>query len=374
MAHDPTMEHVKFDNDTGDSNITVLIGGKLFSCRDDHPSWDDIVAGAEAKDPDIEALFKPGDTISKKFAELTDRISVHNGEILWDGDPVHNTLTQKILDLMDERVEDWRVFVAFMEKLYTNPQRESQEQAFDFLMSHHFTVTADGNFLAYKGVDYANGQYLSRQSGTAIVNDNEITGQIPNPVGAVVRMPRAQVKHDPYTACHDGLHVATFGFARSFAGADMDGKVLEVEINPRDIVSVPYFGDKLRVCRYKVLGIVDAPSTASYQKAVETPEVDVPTVLVQPDGEVEYDADAIDFAGDDLVDEPDDIRYRVLDDLEPTPENVISDGTHPTAAEFENMQGRAKRRRRNFQKYALKQGWTFLGSDPSNREHWVTNS
>lgn len=44
---------------------------------------------------------------------------------------------------------------------------------------------------------------------------------------------------------------------------------------------------------------------------------------------------------------------------------------YPSPMKFEKMQGRAKRRRRNFQKYAEKHGpWTLFGDDPTNRKHW----
>ncbi len=368
-VHDPEMQYQKFENTSGDSNITVVVFGKLYGCRSDHRNWTEIVQKAEAYDTSVVDLFKPADTIATKFAELTDRISVNNGRILWDGDEIHNSLTEKILSLMDERVEDWRVFVNFMEKLYTNPDQRSREQAFDYLMRNHHTITPEGNFLAYKGVlNDGKGGYKSSSSGEAIVNDETCVGQIPNPIGAVVRMPRALVSNDPNAACHVGLHVATWGFAKRFAVT-----VLEVEINPRDIVSVPYNADKLRVCRYKVIGEVTEPTKAVYQKAVETPVVETPTVLVTED-DVHYDPTGVTPLRHE--DEVEIVEPDVLDLLSETifEDCKIVDVTtsYPTQSEFDAMKGRAKRRRRNFEKYATKHGlWTFTGGDVNNRKDWT---
>ncbi len=366
------MKHAKFTNAAGDSNITVLIGGELYSARDDNPNWDSIVAGVEANDPSIVDLFKPADAISRKFAELTERVSVHAGEILWDGEAIHNSLTQKIIQLMDERVEDWRPFVEFMDKLYTNPNEHSREQAFDYIAKHKHTILTNGNFLAYKGVDVLGGKYYSRQTGNAIVNDEQLyDAKIPNQPGSVIRMPRADVLHDPLSACHVGLHVATFDFAKSFIG--YSGVVLEVEVNPRDIVSVPYSAAKMRVCRYKVIGPVTEPSTATI--AVDTPEA--PPVLVTGGEEIAADEHP---EQSEVIGPVTDADANIGDQLDALGDAIFGDLTtasekparkhYPSPVEFEKMQGRAKRRRRNFQKYAEKHGpWTLFG-DPTNRKHW----
>lgn len=345
---DPTMQYVEFENSDGDSNISVLVNGQLYGCRSDHRNWAEIVEKAKAKDPSVVDLFKPADTIKTKFAELTDRISVHDGTILWDGDPVHDSLTERILALMDERVEDWRVFVNFMENLYTNPNEHSKKMAFDYLMRHKFTITPEGNVLAYKGVNVENGRFYSTQTGNAIVNDEQLVNQrIPYDPGSVVRMPRSDVKHDPHTACHVGLHVATWDFAKIFAS-----RVLQVEINPRDIVNVPAYGaNKMRVCRLKVVGEVTAPTTAVYQTPKFTATIETPpSVVVKDAPPVKPEAKIA--KPTKTTDKPKRRRY-------------------PSEAEFAEMRDRAKRRKQNFTKFATKQGpWNLFGTDPFNRKHW----
>jgi hypothetical protein len=76
-------------------------------------------------------------------------------------------------------------------------------------------------------------------------------------------MPRSEVAHNPRQACEAGLHVGTF----NYVGGHTREHVLEVHVNPRDIVSVPTDGggQKVRVCRYTVAAV------ASKEKPGESP-------------------------------------------------------------------------------------------------------
>jgi hypothetical protein len=74
-------------------------------------------------------------------------------------------------------------------------------------------------------------------------------------------MPRSEVEWDPTVGCHRGLHVGTWDYAYGFA----QGAVMEVHVNPRDVVSVPTDSDaaKVRCCRYTIVRVIDAPYTAA---------------------------------------------------------------------------------------------------------------
>src|SRR5690606_6818039 len=132
------------------------------------------------------------------------------------------------------------------------PDKRSREQLFTWLQSHEFTITEEGDILGYKGVRLTHDEngFTSISTGTAYVDGKMHTGAIPNPIGAVVSMPRAQVQNDPNVACHVGLHVGDWSYASGFA----QGAVLEVHVNPRDVVSIPHDSSqrKMRCCKYKV--------------------------------------------------------------------------------------------------------------------------
>jgi hypothetical protein len=178
---------------------------------------------------------------------------VANGEVLFDGEPVSDVISRPMLALLEERSSDFAPLVAFLEKLGQNPTQHSREQLFGWLRANAFSVTLDGDIVAYKGVRRSldGGGYLSVNSGQAIVNGRRVSGHIPTNPGTIVEMPRSEVTHDPTIGCHVGLHAGDWSYASTFSNV-----TLRVVINPRDVVSVPTDCDqrKMRVCRYRVLG------------------------------------------------------------------------------------------------------------------------
>jgi hypothetical protein len=270
--------------DGGEANLTVVHNGEMYVATDTHPNFARIVAGLATGDESVVELFDVQKTAQKRFERLSERVTVSNGKVYLDGEEVDNALTQQVINFINAGVEDFKPLVNFFEKVENNPNAHSRVQLYTWLRDRDITLTEDGNFIAYKGVKVENGEYFSISTGKAISNGIEYNGAIPNPVGAVVEMPRSEVQHDPSVGCHTGLHAGTWNYASGFAR----GAVLTVEINPRDVVSVPTDCDaqKLRVCRYVVKGVTEV-------------ELDTP---VYP----KYD--------DYSVDEYDDLGYEDYDD------------------------------------------------------------
>jgi len=236
------------------ANITVIANGEVKVATDSHPYWNEIVAGAIADDEAIFDLFELTSPVARKLEPLTNRISVANGRVYFDGDEINNALTEQIVRFVREDVEDWLPLANFYEKVMTNLNEHSREQLFEWIEHQDLRITPEGNFTAYKGVAIRpDGRYVSIHSGTAFVDGQEVTGQIPNAVGSVISMPRSAVQHDPSVGCHTGLHAGTWNYASDFA----HGAVLEVEIDPADVVSVPTDcnAQKLRVSKYLVRGV-----------------------------------------------------------------------------------------------------------------------
>lgn len=244
-------------NNNGHENITVFYDGQMHAATSSHRMWDQIVAAAKANDPSVVDLFDIGAVAQARFERLSDRVTIKGGKIFFDNQPTHNALTDQVVRFIDAGQQDFGPLVQFFEKVQDNPNEHSREQLYSWLDVHDFTILSNGNFVGYKGVRPEGGSYVSIASGTAISDGVEYTGAIPNPIGAVVEMPRDAVQHDPSVGCHTGLHVGTWGYASSWAR----GAVLKVEVNPRDVVSVPTDcgHQKLRTCRYTVLEVIDAP-------------------------------------------------------------------------------------------------------------------
>lgn len=262
-ASNVTLQYTLIGNEDGSQNVTAFLPGeKPVSAHSSHPNWDAILAKVIAKDESAIALFDIALTVGTKFARLTERITSANGKIYMDGEEIHNSLTETVIRFLEEGVEDWKPLVAFFENVSDNPNEHSREQLYDWLVAQRISITEDGLMIGYKGVDKdAKGDLVSRTSGTAIADGVVVTGPIPNKIGTYVEMPRTEVMHNPNADCDAGLHVGSYDYADGYASV-----VIEVHVNPRDVVSVPNSGWKLRTCRYKVIGLLNDP----YSKAVVT--------------------------------------------------------------------------------------------------------
>ena len=114
-------------------------------------------------------------------------------------------------------------------------------------------ITPEGNLIAFKGVEERSGIYYSIQRGIAIADGVRYDRtQIPQ-VG-IIEMPREEVAADPDSDCSYGLHFGAWNHANLLGR----GKVIEVEIEPEDIVSIPIDlqRQQMRCCKYTVLGRV----------------------------------------------------------------------------------------------------------------------
>lgn len=295
------------------------------SVESSHPHFDFIVAGIIRGDESVIDLMDPATTVAIKLTELSERVTVAYGRVFLDGDEVHGAIARHIGRYVIAGVEDYRPYVSFLEKLSTNPSQHSRDQLFDWLEAHEFTITQDGDIVAFKGVDGRDGNYQSTTAGNAIVDNVPVEGHIPNQIGSVVTMPRSEVVEDPSTACSEGLHVGTYGFAKTFGTS-----LLEVHVNPRDVVSVPTRdnGDKVRVCRYRVIDVADGP-------------YDVPV----------------------LGQESDDSPYAE--------DKAVLTGKAPSTRAFNELSATARTQKKGVAKLAERKGWVLVGENPKDRLSWI---
>lgn len=242
--------------------VTAFVGGQALVAHSSHGNFSEIVAaiksGEAANDVDaFRDLFDVAKAVARKFAKLSERVSVEGNNILFDGTPVHSVLTEQIIRFLDEGVEDYKPLVAFYEKLEQNPSADSREQLYRWLQTHAFTITGDGDIVGYKGV---NSDLGSCTRGPGIVNGEPQKGNLDNTPGNVLEIDRSTVVWDPSRGCAFGLHVGDWSYASTFGS-----KTVEVRVNPRDVVSVPTdcADRKMRVARYVVVQEIDRPYGAA---------------------------------------------------------------------------------------------------------------
>lgn len=233
----------------GRSTIVILSDhGESTIITDSHPNYVRIAkALLDGSDP-WELIDADPRAI---VVALSDRVSVVDGVLHFDGDPVYDGLASTI-ERYHREGRDATNLVRFMERLSANPSRRSREQLFNWTQAKELTIDTDGYIIGYKGVST---NLLSISSGKANVNGVEHVGNIPNAVGTVISMPRSEVQDDPNVGCSTGLHVGSWSYASGFGQV-----VLEVRIDPADVVSVPQdcSFQKLRCCRYEVVAVHDS--------------------------------------------------------------------------------------------------------------------
>lgn len=256
------MQYTLVGTEDGQVLSVFLPGRNPLIAHSTHPNFQRILGKVFGNDESVVDLFDIAQTASIRFKRLSDRVTAANGRLYLDGEEVANALATQVVRFLNEGVEDWKPLVNFFENVQSNPNEHSKEQLYTWLAQRDFTITDTGMIVGYKGVSKGeNGEFRSISRGTAIVDGEVHNGQIPNRIGSIVEMPRGDVHHDPSTGCSHGLHVGTYEYANNFGR----GALLEVHVNPRDVVSVPTDSSwaKMRVCRYVVVDTIDAPYSES---------------------------------------------------------------------------------------------------------------
>lgn len=275
---------------TGDGELPPVVA-------DDHPHFEALQAAAsdpEATAADIRELADLSAAVAARFSRLSERVSVANGRVYFDGDELDNSITRHIVRTLDTCEEDWQPYVLFLENIAANPSEHSREQLFDWLRAHEFTITEGGEIVGYKGVARnEDGTYSPTYGRGYAIVDGERQEEIKQRLGSTVELPRSEVVHNPSDACSFGLHVGTAAYAEGYAR----GVLLKVAVNPRDVVSVPTdaSGAKVRVCRYRVLEEVEAAVAAPIDHSSE-PDPEGEVIDCEECGDPVHPDDAIDGA------------------------------------------------------------------------------
>lgn len=255
----------------GDTFAVYFNGTDLFTATDDNPQLDTILERMRAGDFDgIEELFNMEAALRQTFQQITERVAVRNGHVFFDGEVLDDAIEGLILRSLDAKTADYLPVVNFLEKVYTNISEHTRENLLTWLRAEDFQVTTTGDIVAYKGL---RSDFTSITRGPATVDGEDVNGNVPNSVGSVVEIRRSDVVADPAQGCAYGLHAGTYGYASGFA----QGALVEVHINPRDVVSVPTDcgAQKMRVARYRVVQQITTKPSETVRPAHEDDDFDV---------------------------------------------------------------------------------------------------
>ncbi len=260
--------------------ITVMVNGTANTVREGQINFLALRDAIRNKDWDaIPDLVSPARAV-EKFA--AGRVSVQNGEVLLDGEVVHNAVTGRILDMVSEGF-DADPLMRFLERLMQNPSRTAVNELYLWLEGTRLPITEDGCFMAYKKVrddyrDFYTGEVLNKPAELMTDADLEYIKQVRGNVTVTVEngvttlsMPRNKVDDDRNRTCSYGLHFCSLSYLPAYHGGQ--GRVLLVKIDPADVVSIPsdYDNAKGRAMRYEIMGEhVKDERTEAYSTSVAT--------------------------------------------------------------------------------------------------------
>ena len=239
--------------------IKVIADGKDYFISASSPLYPKAFDAFKAKD--WESFFcavDPSVKINSLFAKY-DTVEVKNGLLYVDGDVVDSVVSDRLIQMLSNEVDVLPV-LKFVYRLRLNPSSRAVNELYTFLEHKCLPFTESGTFLAYKAV---RPNYHDKHSG-----------RFDNSVGNVLEMPRNKVDDNKDVGCSYGFHAGTLEYASGFAG--MGDKIVLVEIDPADVVSIPTDCEfqKLRTCRYKVVEEFERPLTEPLYESRFTTEND----------------------------------------------------------------------------------------------------
>jgi len=219
--------------------ITVVLDGERHSINAGNGMFSKALEAYKVNDWDaFIGCVNPTIRLKSLYASY-EGIEVKDGNLYVFDEPVHSTLATRVLSFLEAGLDCVHLF-KFILKLNLNPSKRAVDELYTFLEHRALPITDNGNFLAYKAV---------REDYT-----DKYTGKFLNTIDAVLEMPRNKVDDDKNVGCSYGFHAGTVEYAKDFMGRE--GHLMIVEINPADVVSIPTDCQfqKLRTCKYKVVG------------------------------------------------------------------------------------------------------------------------
>jgi hypothetical protein len=235
-----------------EDSITIFYDGKPYTIRKDNANFSALRSAIfEGRFDDVPELLdvkKAIEDFVEGDVEVRDEVLYYKGK-----HRLHGVVVDKLLDMLRSGMKDSTPITNYIGRLMNNPSSNSVDELYTFLGYRSLPITPDGKVLGYKGVQ---GDYWSNtgNADTIVVqgqtNDRH---QIYNGVGETIEIQRRSCDDNKDNHCSHGLHIGSYDYANNWASSN--GKLLLVEFDPQDAVSVPTDCDfqKLRVSKYKVV-------------------------------------------------------------------------------------------------------------------------
>lgn len=234
-----------------ENSLTIFWEGKPYTLRKDHVNF------KLAKQAILEARYDDlGDLldITKAVENFVEGdIEVRDEVVFYKGHRLHGVVVEKLLEMLRAGMRDSAPLTNFITRLQSNPSANSVNELYSFMSYKSLPNTPEGKVLGYKGVQKDFWSTTGNADTIVLQGKTNDRHQILNEVGATIEVARRCVDDNKDNHCSFGLHVGSYDYANNWAG--VDGRLLVVEFDPADAVSVPTDCDfqKLRVSKYKVV-------------------------------------------------------------------------------------------------------------------------
>ena len=250
------------------NSLTAVIGNKVYSADSSHPNWVGIMDAVRANSDD--ALISAINIRQAVVNFVKGKVKVVGNEV-WFGDlQIGGTVVDRLLSFIADGLPSEPI-LRFIENLHGNPSQRAVTELYTFLEHKNLPITPEGNFLAYKGI--RNDWYSITSGKLTLLQGSAKDGHILNSIGQTVECVRNQVDDNKDNTCSRGIHAGSLEYATNFGRG---GRVVIVEINPKDVVSIPSDceGQKLRTCKYKVVGIYEGALDSTFNNKYHVPAKD----------------------------------------------------------------------------------------------------
>ena len=234
-----------------ENSLTIFVEGKPHTLRKDHANFNlarkAILDGETEKLADLVDVQRAVEDFVQGDIEVKDEVVYYRGHRL------HGVVVDKLLEMLRAGLKDSAPITNFITRLQANPSANSVAELYTFLGYKNLPTTAEGKVLGYKGVQSDYWSTTGNADTIVVQGKTNERHQILNEVGATIEVARRCVDDNKDNHCSFGLHVGSYDYANEWAGED--GRLLVVEFDPADAVSVPTDCNfqKLRVSKYNVV-------------------------------------------------------------------------------------------------------------------------
>ena len=284
--------------------ITIFYDGKPHSIRKDNTNFQAlrsaIFEGRYEDVPNLLDIKKAVSNFVEGDIEIRDDVAYYKGK-----HRLHGVVIDKLIDMLKSGMKDSTPITNYISRLMENPSSNSVEQLYTFLGYKSLPITPEGNVLGYKGVQGNFWSSTGNADTIVVQGQTNSRHQIFNGVGETIEVQRRCVDDNRDHHCSFGLHVGSYDYANDWSG--QDGKLLLVEFNPQDAVSVPTDCNfqKLRVTKYKVVADI-TDSRQELDKVVYEPNKPIYGSDDESDDEAEDDIYSDDLIQGEWEDDEDD--------------------------------------------------------------------